>query len=385
MAGDVRPIARNREIDPTKGASRREGLDDRHAQNLVRHPLMCVPRDHGVNRPARQFRDDLADLGGLFARRQVGWIVEARTPPAGVRRHDDDSCAAGTEPSGLVGDGRIERRDRQADRVARDRGLQRAARRDTNDADVDAGRMHQHGRLHIRPPDRFNGLDLDEVRGQERKPRLRGTRLEGTARIVGFHLRSSSRTHRTEIELVVANRDGGVADRVVRVDDRGAFVEVRFERALKHVARVDDQNSAAVARTGRAKVVDEAAERRQPAASVARRHRAVKVVGPDDRQGHRGGWGRSSRLLTAWPGHAERDERQDERQDTAPATDHCDASTAHSRMPAENSGCNVTSSRRADVTTGLKVTRFGASLRTPVLGARLHWCPPTGGLVEQPP
>ena len=102
-----------------------------------------------------------------------------------MRGDDDDGGAAGAEPRGLIGDRSVERCDRQADRVARDRRLQRAARRDADDADIDASGARRAPTAARSASDRRAGLDVDQVRGEERELRLGGARLQCAARIVG--------------------------------------------------------------------------------------------------------------------------------------------------------------------------------------------------------
>ena len=47
---------------------------------------------------------------------------------------------------------------------------------------------------------------------------------------------------RAEVELMIAHCGGGVAEGVVRLYDRRTFRDVRLERPLKHVPRVDQQD-----------------------------------------------------------------------------------------------------------------------------------------------
>jgi len=79
---------------------------------------------------------------------------------------------------------------------------------------------------------------------------------------------------------VVADRHAVVVKRVVGLHDVGAFGEVGLERALKHVAAVD-QHHAAIGRTGRPEVGHVSGEDRQAF------DRAVQIVGPHDRDRHR--------------------------------------------------------------------------------------------------
>ena len=88
-----------------------------------------------------------------------------------------------------------------------------------------------------------------------------------------------------EIEVVVADGERRVADRVVGVDHHQAFGEVRLDAALERVAGVEHEHGAAVGRARGAQVVDEAAEHRQPAAAlVVGEQTPVQIVGADDRE-----------------------------------------------------------------------------------------------------
>ena len=96
--------------------------------------------------------------------------------------------------------------------------------------------------------------------------------------------RAPGRVRGAEVELVVADRGRGVAERRVRVDDDRAFAQVRFDAALIRVARVDEKHGAAIVRARRAQVAHVTAELGQTAAAVARHEVTVQVGGRDDRQ-----------------------------------------------------------------------------------------------------
>ena len=359
---DPQAVARDREIDSPECDARRERLDDRHATDLVCHALVGMTGDDGIERSARQLRNQVADLGRLFARREVGGIAELRAPAAGVDGEDDHGGPAGPKLLRLRRDGRVERRNREADGVAGDRRLQRAGGRAADDPDTHAGGFHEDGGLNVRPSYRRASPAVDEIRGHERKSRLCRARFQRTPRIVGRRSRRRPRAHRAEIELVVADRGRRVSDRVVGVDDRRALVQVRFKRPLKHVAGVDHQHGAAIAGSCGAQVLHEPGEHRESPSAIARHDRAVAIVGADDRQRDPGRC--RGRLLTAGIPQPEGERRQQRQQKTAAAA-HRAASTAHSRIPAENSFCCVISSLSPDVVTGVKATRFTASLATP--------------------
>ena len=130
---------------------------------------------------------------------------------------------------------------------------------------------------------------VDQVGVEKGKGRLGGARAQGAARIVGRFLGGDRGASGAEVELVVAERGGGVAEDIVGANDRRPFVEVGGERPLEHVARVDEEDPAAVAGARAAQVAEVAAERRQ------RLEPAVQIVGADERDGHphgrRRGWG----------------------------------------------------------------------------------------------
>ena len=94
-------------------------------------------------------------------------------------------------------------------------------------------------------------------------------RLQRTAWIVVGGLRGDVGSFGTEVELVVADRDRVVTDHVVRAHDVGTFGEVRLERALEHVAGVDEQHAATIGLARFANVLDEA--RRAAASDRPRR------------------------------------------------------------------------------------------------------------------
>ena len=98
----------------------------------------------------------------------------------------------------------------------------------------------------VRPGGRRAGRRVDQVGGQERKPRLGGARLERAARIVAGRARRGRGADRTEVELVIADRAGVVPERVVGAHDGRALVQVRLQRPLEHVARVEQHDAAAV-------------------------------------------------------------------------------------------------------------------------------------------
>ena len=77
-------------------------------------------------------------------------------------------------------------------------------------------------------------------------------------------------------------------------DDDRAFGQVRLERALEHVAGVDEQHGPIAGARG-SQVADIAAEQRQPATPIAGHDAAVQVVGANDGESDGACGGRGSR------------------------------------------------------------------------------------------
>ena len=163
--------------------------------------------------------------------------------------------------------------------------LQRIDRHDADDADLDAGRLDEHRRPHVRPLDRPARRIVNQVRREEGIVRLGGARFERAARIAR-QLSRRRRVDRSEIEIVVADGLRGIPHRVVGVDDEGAFAEIRLDAALKRVAGVDQQDRPAVRCPGRAQIVHVSREQGQTADPVSRKGRPVEIAGPDNRQRH---------------------------------------------------------------------------------------------------
>ena len=106
----------------------------------------------------------------------------------------------------------------------------------------------------------------------------RADRRRGSRPVLGHH----RRTDGAEVELVVAERGGRVPQRVIGADDSGPFGQVGGERPLEHIARVDQQDGAAVAGARAAQVGEVAAE------GGKRLDPSVQIVGADERDRHAG-------------------------------------------------------------------------------------------------
>ena len=91
----------------------------------------------------------------------------------------------------------------------------------------------------VGPGHRLARLAVDDIGGEEGEARLGRPGLERAPCIVARLDRRGSRTGRAEIEFVVADRSRGVAHDVVGANHGRAFFQIRFQRALKHVACVD--------------------------------------------------------------------------------------------------------------------------------------------------
>jgi hypothetical protein len=105
----------------------------------------------------------------------------------------------------------------------------------------------------------------------------RGAGLQGAARIVAGRARAGGRPHRPEVEVVVADRRGVDLQRVVRADHGRALGQVRLQRSLEHVARVEEDDAAAVLGPLPSEIRDVPAEARE------RLDVTVQIVDADDR------------------------------------------------------------------------------------------------------
>ena len=150
--------------------------------------------------------------------------------------------------------------------------------------------VHDGGRPDVRPRHRASRDLVDQVGRQEREPRAGGRRLEGAAhvgrRAVGGCGVGGCGVERSVIELVVADGQRVIAQRVVGVDDERALRQVRLDPSLEGVACIQQQHRAAVPLSRRAEIAQIPAELRDASAPVPRKHAAVQVGGAHDRQRH---------------------------------------------------------------------------------------------------
>ena len=264
MARPRRPI--DRQIDPAEVVSVGERLDDRDARDAVGDPLVGVAGDDGVDHGAarRQLARHLKNLAVGLAGVEVLGGVEALADAARVGGGDHHRRASSVQLGDRGGDGGGQRLHRQSGEVGGQRRARRAGGGDADDAHLDPGDVEQDVGDDVLPGGRRPGRRVDQVGVEEGEGCLRGPRAQGPARIVAGPLARllgrDLRADGAEVELVVAERGGGVAEGVVGADDGGPLGQVGGERPLKQVARVDEQDGAAVAGARAAQVGEVAAE-----------------------------------------------------------------------------------------------------------------------------
>ena len=208
--------------------------------------------------------------------------------------HRPPACAATTitvappapQPPGFGFNGLRERRDAKAADVGGNRREQRSRRHDPDDADPHACRGDDVDGLTFRKSTGRPVAGVDQVRGEKRKGRLRGARLQRASRIVVRPLRR------------------GRPDRPGRSRIRGCRWRPRHSRARCRRRRRPSPRSGSTracpgtcrrrrrSRTappspgaGRAQVRDVTAEQREAATILTLQDAAVQVVGADNREG----------------------------------------------------------------------------------------------------
>ena len=243
---------------------------------------MRVSGDDGIDQPAWQIAREVEDLRVRIAGRQILRVREVLATAARVRT-DDHHLRTGRSQARCFRRHRFgERSHPQPADIQRKRRPQSRVGHHADDADLDAGRVHQRRRLDIRPLHPAAGLFVEEICGEEREVRLGGARLQRTPRVGDRILAGAGAIGCAEIELVIANRQRGVAQCVVRVNDDRAFAQVRLDAALERVARVEQQHGTLIGDPGRAQVVDISSEDANAAAPAALHEIAVQIARTDD-------------------------------------------------------------------------------------------------------
>jgi hypothetical protein len=266
------------QIDAAEGPTVGVGLDHRDLADAVGHRGVGVAGDDHIDRPGRQEVDHLEQLLLAIARRQVRGIMEVGALRADVGGDHDHLGAAAAQVGGLGGDRQRRLDHGEADEVGRHRRERRGLGGHADHPDHDRALLEEERAEDVVPGRPLAGRDLEDVGHEEREVGLDRAGPQRAARILagaGGHRRAD----RAEVELVVADRGGVVADLIVGRDHRGALAEVRAQGALEHVAGVDHQELAAVGLSRGAQVGDVAGQDREAIEG------AVEIVGADDRQG----------------------------------------------------------------------------------------------------
>ncbi len=250
----------------------------------MRQPLVFMAGEYVVDESGRQRARNLEDLAIRVTAREIQRVAEVLAGSAGVRDDDDQRYAVGPKPFRLAAYRLGQRRDPQAVEVRCNCRLRCLRRHNADNANVDARSRHHRGGLDVGPANSLAGRCVDDVGPEQRECRLRRARLQCAARIVAGRRGRHLRTDRAEIELVIADRGGRVAHRVVGSDDGRAFVEIGFDRTLPHVTCVDQQD--VVGTTSRAQCVNVSRDRNEAATLLVRMQFAVHVVCRHDRQRH---------------------------------------------------------------------------------------------------
>ena len=271
------------EIDAAERLAPVVGLHDRHAVHFVGDGAVGVPGDDRVDEPPGQRAHHVEHLGGTLARGEVGRVGELRADPPGVRGDDHDTRAPGAQRRGLRRNRCRQRRHREPVNVGRQGHRQCAGSHHPDDAHRDPRGVDHHRRPNVRPRHGSPGGFVDEVGGQERKPRLCGPGLEGAAQ-VGVAGGAVPRVDGAVLEVVVADGRRGVAERVVGVDDQRALRQVGFDAPLIGIAGVDEEHGAAIGGARGSQVRHVAAEQREAALPAFGEDAAVQVGRADDRQ-----------------------------------------------------------------------------------------------------
>lgn len=202
-------------------------------------------------------------------------------------RHDDEARAGVAEFCGFSGNRLGQRRHAKTLHIQRQRGPERTARHHSNDADFDTAGVNQRRRMNVGPVDSLARLGIKKIRREERKRRLCGAGLQRSARVISRVLSGAGSIGRTKVELVIAYRESGVAEGVVRVDDDSAFTEIRLDATLERVARIEQDDVATVGLSRRAQIVDVSSKDAEAAAAVSLHEITMEIGGADNGQRER--------------------------------------------------------------------------------------------------
>ncbi len=250
------------QVDTAEGPTHLVRLDDRDAVDAMRDAEVRMPRGDHVDKALGQRPRKLENLALRPAGGQIVRVGEALAAAAGMREHYDHRGAGCAQARCLAYDHIAQRHHLQVHEVARVSGLRRADGRHADQADSHSG----HG-------EHRRGLDVagcpgdagpaDDVGGEEGEARLSCPSFDVAGGVVARLARDGPAPHRAEVELVIAEGDGVVAECVVRTHDCGALPEVRLEGALPHVAGIHQQHVATLGATRGAEILHVSREPRQ--------------------------------------------------------------------------------------------------------------------------
>ena len=274
--------ALDREVDASERATVGERLDDRDAGDPLRNPLVGVPGDDRVDGSGGESAREPEDLAVVLARAEVVGRVELLADPTRVRGDDHHRRAPTAQLGGGRRDGGAERSHREPHQIRGQRRVRRGDGRHPDDSDLEPGDVDERRGVDVAPVRGRARRGVDQVRVEKRKPRLGRARSQRAARIVPRRARGAGGPDGPEVEFVVSDRDRVVSERGVGAHDGRPLAQVRVERPLKHVPRVDQHHRAPVAGASPAQVGEGAAELGQ------RLEVTVQIVGPDQRQRDRG-------------------------------------------------------------------------------------------------
>ncbi len=216
-------------------------MDDWDSCHDVGDRGVSVAADDHVDQPRRQRARKAEDLAVGIAAREIARIVEAPALAARVRDDDDDVRTTLPETGRLPYRRGREWSYREPLEARPLDDVRSAFREEPHHADAHPSQLDL--RAPLQPfPQRRASVAGDEVCGEHGKRSLRDAPLERALRIVSRVLLHRCGAFGTEVELVVAQGERGVAHGAVRGDDRRALAEIRLDRALERIAGVDQEH-----------------------------------------------------------------------------------------------------------------------------------------------